>query len=68
MRPPAIAYSDTLSFDALDATTPRIGAWPTVMAIGQGLPLAHYLRRMTSPCLPGSMKTDSVVLVVHLTR
>ena len=44
------------------------GAWPTLTANGAGCPFAQYFRRMMSPCLPGSMKTASVLSSCTMTR
>ena len=67
-RPPAVAYSEMPDLIAVAATMPRIGDWPTQTATGQASPRAQYFLRMTSPCLPGSMKTDSVFPSCTMTR
>ena len=58
--PPAVAYSDTPWREAVEATVPKTGAWPTLTTMGQGNPRAQYFSRINRPCLPGSMNTVSV--------
>ena len=68
MRAPATANSETPSAAVEAAAAPSTGAWPTETTIGQASPRAQYFLRMTSPCLPGSMKGQSVVLSWTWTR
>ncbi len=59
--PPAVSNSDRPWREAVPATLPSTGAWPTQTTIGQASPRAQYFLRIRSPCLPGSMNTASVL-------
>ena len=65
-RAPAAANSDAPSGGVEADAALNAGGWPTLTANGQASPRAQYFLRMVSPCLPGSMKMVTRLLVLHL--